>query len=74
MTSLYAHAGGEEAVHRLEKLFYSKVLADPLLGQGPLLFEGSRPNTSSSTSSERWRHPASCISATRYVERDRSGF
>jgi hypothetical protein len=43
MTSLYAHAGGEEAVHRLEKLFYSKVLADPLLGQGPLLFEGLPP-------------------------------
>jgi hemoglobin len=29
--SLYEHAGGEPALHRLEELFYSKVLADPLL-------------------------------------------
>jgi hypothetical protein len=43
MTSLCAHAGGEEAVHRLEELFYSKVLADPLLGKGRLLFEGHPP-------------------------------
>jgi hemoglobin len=31
MTSLYDHAGGEEKLHRLEDLFYSKVLADPVL-------------------------------------------
>lgn len=31
MTSLYAHAGGDEGLHRLEQLFYTKVLADPLL-------------------------------------------
>jgi hemoglobin len=31
MRSLYEHAGGEEALHRLEDVFYSKVLADPLL-------------------------------------------
>ena len=31
MTSLYEHAGGEEALHRLEELFYAKVLADTLL-------------------------------------------
>jgi hemoglobin len=31
MTSLYEHAGGEEALHRLEEVFYAKVLADPLL-------------------------------------------
>jgi hemoglobin len=31
MTSLYEHAGGEEALHRLEERFYSKLLADPLL-------------------------------------------
>jgi hemoglobin len=31
MTSLYAHAGGDEALHRLEELFYAKVLADPVL-------------------------------------------
>lgn len=31
MPSLFEHAGGEEAIHRLEDLFYSSVLADPLL-------------------------------------------
>jgi hemoglobin len=31
MPSLYEHAGGEEALHRLEDVFYSSVLADPLL-------------------------------------------
>ncbi len=31
MTSLYEHAGGDEGLHRLEELFYSKVLADPVL-------------------------------------------
>jgi hemoglobin len=31
MTSLYEHAGGDEAIHRLEELFYDKVLADPIL-------------------------------------------
>ena len=31
MNSLYAHAGGREALHRLEEIFYSKVLADPVL-------------------------------------------
>jgi len=31
MTSLYEHAGGEEALHRLEEVFYRKVLGDPLL-------------------------------------------
>jgi hemoglobin len=31
MTTLYEHAGGEEGLHQLEDLFYSKVLADPLL-------------------------------------------
>lgn len=31
MTTLYEHAGGEEGLHRLEEVFYSKVLADPLL-------------------------------------------
>ena len=33
MESLYEHAGGEEALHRLEGLFYDKVLADPLLSK-----------------------------------------
>lgn len=31
MASLYEHAGGEEAIHRLEEAFYASVLADPLL-------------------------------------------
>jgi hemoglobin len=31
VTSLYEHAGGEQALHRLEELFYSKALADPVL-------------------------------------------
>jgi hemoglobin len=38
MPSLYEHAGGEEALHRLEDLFYSSVLADPLLQ--PLFGDG----------------------------------
>jgi hemoglobin len=29
--SLYDHAGGDAALHRLEELFYEKALADPLL-------------------------------------------
>jgi hemoglobin len=40
MPSLYEHAGGEEAIHRLEDLFYSSVLADPLLKP---LFGAGRP-------------------------------
>ncbi|HEY4852597.1 MAG TPA: group II truncated hemoglobin [Streptosporangiaceae bacterium] len=31
MTTLYEHAGGDEALHRLEELFYTKVLTDPVL-------------------------------------------
>lgn len=31
MTTLYEHAGGDEALHRLEELFYAKVLDDPVL-------------------------------------------
>ncbi|MEV0067522.1 MULTISPECIES: group II truncated hemoglobin [unclassified Amycolatopsis] len=31
MPSLFEHAGGEAALHRLEQLFYDSVLADPLL-------------------------------------------
>jgi hemoglobin len=29
--SLYDHAGGDEALHRLEELFYTRALADPVL-------------------------------------------
>jgi hemoglobin len=29
--TLYEHAGGEESLHRVEQLFYEKVLADPVL-------------------------------------------
>jgi hemoglobin len=31
--SLYDHAGGDAALHRLEELFYDKALGDPLLGR-----------------------------------------
>ena len=41
MTSLYEHAGGDEALHRLEELFYAKVLADPELRS---LFPERQPN------------------------------
>lgn len=38
MTSLFEHAGGEAALHRLEQIFYDSVLADrllqPLFGAG----------------------------------------
>jgi hemoglobin len=39
--SLYEHAGSDEALHRLEELFYTKVLADPALGT---LFPERRPH------------------------------
>jgi hemoglobin len=38
MQTLYEHAGGEEALHHLEDVFYTSVLADPLLK--PLFGEG----------------------------------
>jgi hemoglobin len=38
MPSLYEHAGGEQALHRLEQRFYDSVLRDPLLQ--PLFGEG----------------------------------
>lgn len=38
--SLYEFAGGDEAIHRLEDLFYRKVLADPVLKP---LFGNGRP-------------------------------
>ena len=31
METIYEHAGGDEALHRLEELFYDKVLEDPVL-------------------------------------------
>jgi len=31
MPSLFEHAGGEAALHRLEDIFYANVLRDPLL-------------------------------------------
>jgi hemoglobin len=39
-TSLYEHAGGEAALHRLEQLFYDSVLRDPVLQP---LFGAGRP-------------------------------
>ena len=41
MTTLYEHAGGDEALHRLEELFYDKVLADSVL---KTLFSERRPH------------------------------
>jgi hemoglobin len=38
--SLFAHAGGEDALHRLEDIFYTSVLADPVLQP---LFGAGRP-------------------------------
>ena len=38
--TLYEHAGGEHAIHRLEDIFYAKVLADFLLKR---LFGAGRP-------------------------------
>jgi hemoglobin len=29
--TLYEHAGGNEGLHRLEKIFYARALADPFL-------------------------------------------
>jgi hemoglobin len=31
--TLYDHAGGDEALHRLEELFYAKALEDPVLAK-----------------------------------------
>src|ERR1700754_86033 len=31
MPSLFEHAGGDQALHRLEQIFYDSVLRDPLL-------------------------------------------
>ena len=41
MPSLFAFAGGEEALHRLEDVFYTSVLADPLLQP---LFGAGKPD------------------------------
>jgi hemoglobin len=41
MMSLYEHAGGDEGLNRLEELFYSKVLADPVM---KTLFTERRPH------------------------------
>jgi hemoglobin len=40
MPTLFEHAGGEEALHRLETVFYDSVLRDPLLQP---LFGAGRP-------------------------------
>jgi hypothetical protein len=40
--TLFEHAGGEAALHRLEQIFYDGVLADPLLQP---LFAGPGPAT-----------------------------
>jgi len=40
MPSLFEHAGGDDALHRLEQMFYDSVLRDPLLQP---LFGAGRP-------------------------------
>lgn len=40
MPTLFDHAGGEEALHRLEQVFYDSVLRDPVLQP---LFGAGRP-------------------------------
>lgn len=40
MPTLYEHAGGEAAIHRLEEIFYQSVLVDPVL---VALFGAGRP-------------------------------
>jgi len=40
MPTLFEHAGGEPALHRLEQIFYDSVLADPVLQP---LFGAGRP-------------------------------
>jgi hypothetical protein len=41
MTTVYEHAGGDQALHRLEEAFCSAVLADPVL---KTLFTERRPH------------------------------
>jgi hemoglobin len=41
MPTLYEFAGGDEALHRLEELFYTKVLDDPVLRS---VFPARRPD------------------------------
>jgi truncated hemoglobin YjbI len=53
MPSLFEHAGGEEALHRLEDTFYASVLADPLLK--PLSGEGQPHMSITSRRSRRSR-------------------
>jgi len=39
--SLYKHAGGDEGLHRVEEIFYEKLLSDPMLQS---LFTERRPH------------------------------
>jgi hemoglobin len=41
MSSLYEHVGGDDGLHRLEEIFYEKVLADPVL---KVLFKERKPH------------------------------
>ena len=64
--SMYDHAGGEEALHRLESTFYESVRADPILQ--PLFGEG-RPEhvdhlTAFTAESCRIRWPPMTMSCT----------
>src|SRR5579862_6999828 len=48
MPSLYEHAGGHEAIHHLEDVFYTSVLADPILQ--PLFGDGQPQHVDNLTS------------------------
>src|SRR3954465_16084312 len=50
--SLYEHAGSEEAIHRLEAIFYAKVPADPPLEP---LFGSGHPGARESSDGVRGR-------------------
>lgn len=41
MKTLFEHAGGDQAMHRFEDIFYAKVLADPVL---KVLFKERKPH------------------------------
>ena len=48
MPSLYEHAGGREAIHHLEDVFYTSVLGDPILQ--PLFGDGQPQHVDNLTS------------------------
>jgi hypothetical protein len=63
--TLYEHAGGDEGLHRLEELFYSKALADPVLKQ---LFTHRVPALRSDSSALGRRTPRALAEPSRVVD------